>query len=72
MSAAGTTIEMPAESRGAAADDGSQDFEMLAGEPTAAAIDEPFPRPADDIGHLQGWPLHLCTRRRFRVNHVGQ
>jgi hypothetical protein len=56
---AGTLIQMPAESGRAATGDSSQDLQVLAGEPMAAAFDEPLPRCADDIGHLQRWSAHL-------------
>ena len=59
ISATSTLVEMPAESGGPAAFDSSQDLDMLRGNPLAAAFDETFSRGADDIGHLQAWPVHL-------------
>jgi hypothetical protein len=60
---AGTLIAVPAERGGAATLDGRQHFEMLAGDPATTRFDEFLPRPADEIGHLQGWPIHLGVPR---------
>jgi hypothetical protein len=61
--AAGTLIAMPAERGGAATLDGRQDLAVLGGQPGAAAFDEFLPCHADEIGHLQGWPVHLGVSR---------
>jgi hypothetical protein len=63
--AAGTRIAMPAERGGAATLDGRQDLAMLGGQPGAAAFNESLPRHADEIGHLQGWPVHLNLSGRL-------
>jgi hypothetical protein len=63
--AAGTLIAMPAERGGAATLDGRQDLAVLGGQPGAAAFDEFLPRQADEIGHLQGWPVHLGVSGRL-------
>ena len=39
--------------------DGCQDLAVLSGQPGAAAFDEFLPCHADEIGHLEGWPVHL-------------
>ena len=65
MPAAGTLIQMPTEYGGAAALDSRQDLEMLPAEPGAAALDEFLSRGADEIGHLQGWSMHLGVSRRI-------
>jgi hypothetical protein len=57
--AAGTPITMPAPGGGAAALDGRQHFEMLAGGPSATRFDEFLPRHPDEIGHFQRRPTHL-------------
>jgi hypothetical protein len=63
MPAAGTLVQMSTECGGAAALDGRQDLEMLPGEPVAATLDEFLSRGADEIGHLQGWSVHLGVPR---------
>jgi len=72
---------MPAERGGAATLDGCQDLAVLGGQPGAAAFDESLLRHADEIGHLQGWPVHLGVsgrlvflprgRQRQRVQRTG-
>ncbi len=61
--AAGTLIAVPAERGRAATLDGRQDLAVLGGQLGAAAFDESLPRHADEIGHLQGWPVHLGVPR---------
>ncbi len=63
--AAGTLIAVPAERGGAATLDGRQDLAVLGGQLGAAAFDESLPRHADEIGHLQGWPVHLGVTGRI-------
>jgi len=62
--AAGTLIQMPAESSRAATFDGCQDLTVLAGKPVTAAFDESLPRDTDEIGHLQWRPIPLFVLRR--------
>lgn len=50
---------MPAQGGGAAARDGRQHFEMLAGDPATTRFDEFLSRHPDEIGHLQRRPAHL-------------
>jgi hypothetical protein len=57
--AVGALIEMPAQGGSATAHDGSQHFEVLPGDPPAAAFDEAASRGANQIGHLERWPVHL-------------
>src|SRR6266699_4730530 len=59
MSAARAFIEMSAEHGGATPRDGQQHFGMLPGDPLTASFDEGVPRSADEIGHLERWPVHL-------------
>ena len=61
MSAASALIEMSAERGGAAARNGQQHFDMLPGDPLTASFDECVSRSADEIGHLEGWPVHLLV-----------
>ncbi len=65
ISTAGTLIAMPAERGGATTLDGRQDLAVLGGQLGAAAFDESLPRHADEIGHLQGWPVHLGVSGRI-------
>jgi hypothetical protein len=61
--AVGALIEMPAQGGGATARDGSQHLEVLPGDPPAAAFEEGGSRGANQIGHLEGWPVHLLSLR---------
>jgi hypothetical protein len=63
VAAVGALIEMPAQGGGATAHDGSQHFEVLPGDPPAAAFDEAASRGANQIGHLERWPVHLFALR---------
>src|SRR6202023_2841303 len=65
--AVGALIEMPAQGGGATARDGPQHFDVLPGDPPAAAFDEAASRGANQIGHLEGWPVHhsLCSTLPF-------
>ena len=59
MSAAHTLIEMTAERSGAAALDGGQHFQVEPVQPETISFDEAAAGTADDIGHLERWPVHL-------------
>ena len=59
MSAASTLIEMSAEHGGATARNRQEHFDVLPGDPLTASFDEGVSRSADQIGHLEGWPIHL-------------
>ncbi len=69
--AAGTLIPMPAQGGGAAALDGRQHFEMLAGDPATTRFDESLSRHPDEIGHLQRRPTHLFVSGRLVFLHRG-
>ena len=74
MPAAGTFIEMTAENGGATPRDGQQHFDMLPADPLTASFDECASRSADQIGHLQRWPVHLLvakTPARREINNIG-
>src|SRR6266571_3340708 len=60
--AVGALIEMPAQGGAATARNGPQHLEVLPGDPFTAAFDEGASRGANQIGHLEGWPVHhsLC------------
>jgi hypothetical protein len=64
MPAASAFIEMPAECGGTTARNGQEHFDMLPGDPLTASFDECVSRSADQIGHLQRWPVHLFVLRR--------
>ena len=61
MSAASALIEMSAEHGRATLRNGQQHFDMLPGDPLTASFDECVSRSADQIGHLEGWPVHLLV-----------
>ncbi len=61
MSAASAFIEMAAERGGATPQNGQQHFDMLPGDPLTASFDECVSRSADEIGHLERWPVHLLV-----------
>ena len=58
MPAANALIAMSAKRGGAAALDGPQHFELRPSQRTAIAFDESVSCPADNVGHLEGWPCH--------------
>jgi hypothetical protein len=64
MSAAGALIEMTAECGGTTPANGQQHFDVLPTEPVAISFDEGISRGADQIGHLEWWPVHLVLLRR--------
>jgi hypothetical protein len=61
MSAASAFIDMPAERGGATPRNGQEHFDVLPGDPLTASFDECVSRGADQIGHLDGWPVHLLV-----------
>jgi len=63
MSAASAFIEMPAERGGTTPGNSQEHFDVLPGDPLTASFDECASRSADQIGHLQRWPVHLLVLR---------
>jgi len=59
MPAAGTFIEMTAQCGGTTPLNGAQHLDVLPTKPVAVSFDESLSRSADDVGHLQRWPVHL-------------
>jgi hypothetical protein len=59
MSAAGAVIDMTTEGGSTTPRNGQQHFDMLPANPLTASFDECVSRGADDIGHLEEWPVHL-------------
>jgi hypothetical protein len=62
MSAASALIEMAAERSGATPRNRQEHFDVLPADPLTASFDEGVSRCADQIGHLERWPLHLLAR----------
>ena len=54
---------MPAERGGATPRNGQQHFHVLPTDPLKASFDESASRSADQIGHLERWPVHQRVRR---------
>src|SRR5262249_53826827 len=61
MSTASALIDVAAEYGGAAGSNGPQHFDVLPADPLAISFDECFSCGADQIGHLEGWPVHLLV-----------
>ena len=59
MPAANASIAVSAERGRAASLDGPKHFQLSPGQRIAIAFNEFVSRPADDIGHLPGWPGHF-------------
>jgi len=64
--AAGTLIQMAAERDRTAALDGAQHAEMLPSQPGSILLDKVFARCSNDVGHLEGWRVHLLCSLRER------
>src|SRR4029077_10132512 len=64
MSATSALIEMSAERGGATPRNRQEHFDMLPADPLTASFDECVTRGADQIGHLEGWPVHLLVLGR--------
>jgi hypothetical protein len=61
MSAASALIEMSAERGGATPRNRQEHFDVLPADPLTASFDEGVSCSADQIGHLEGWPVHLLV-----------
>src|SRR6202030_1749255 len=61
MSAARALIEMSAEHGRATLRNGQQHFDVLPADPLTASFDECVSRSANQIGHLERWPVHLLV-----------
>ena len=59
MSAARALIEMSAEHGSTTTHDSQEHFDVLPGDPWTASFDECLSRSANQIGHLEWWPIHL-------------
>src|SRR5260370_39419710 len=61
MSAARAFIEMSAERGGATPRNRQEHFDVLPADPLTASLDEGVSRSAEQIGHVEGWPVHLLV-----------
>jgi hypothetical protein len=66
LAAARALIQMTAQRRRAATLDGSQHAKMLPAQSGSILIDEVFARCSNDVGHLEGWRVHLLCSLRER------
>ena len=57
--AAGALVEMTTECSGTTPPNGSQHFDVFPAEPVTVSFDESVSRATDEIGHLEGRPIHL-------------
>ncbi len=62
MAASGTPVEVPSESCRAAVADGFKHFQLWPAEMVPVSFDEAVARRADDVGHLEGGPVHFFLR----------
>ena len=62
MPALGALVAMAAQGGGAATRNGVQHFDMRPVQPVTAVIHKAVARSANDISHLDGWPVHFLTR----------
>ena len=64
MTASGTTVEMAAQAGRAAVRDGVEHALVVPRQPGTVLLDETVSVLSNDIGHLEGWPLHrFCNLR---------
>lgn len=64
MTASGTTIQMTSQRGRAAVLDGVEHTQVVPCKPGTVLLDEAVLVLADDIGHLEGWPVHrFCNFR---------
>src|SRR5215510_1806942 len=67
ITAARTLVAMTAQNGSAAGCDGLQDLAVRPVNPAAMVLDEAVSLCANDIGHLQGWPVHFFSSLRERL-----
>jgi hypothetical protein len=65
--ASGASIQMPAERLRPAVPDGAQRLQVRPREMAIVPVDKAFACRPNDIGHLEGWPIHFFTRFRERL-----
>src|SRR5690242_12067493 len=67
IAAARALIQVAAQRRRAAALDGPQHTKMLPGQSGSVLLDEAVARCSNDVGHLEGWRVHLLCSLRERL-----
>ena len=71
MATAGAPVQMATKRCGAATLDGAQHFPLLPRQPGAVALDEALAVLSNDIGHLEGGPIHFLCFLRDRLTVSG-
>src|ERR1700751_323297 len=71
LAAARALIQMAAERGRAATLDGSQHANMLPVQSGSVLLDKASARCSNDVGHLEGWRVHLLCSLRERFTCVG-
>jgi hypothetical protein len=66
VAAARTLVTMSTQSSGAATDEGKKYFLVDPVNPVMVILDEATTLGANDIGHLEGWPVHFFCSLRDR------
>lgn len=72
MTASGTAIEMASQRGRAAVLDGVEHTQVVPRKPGTVLLDEAVLVLADDIGHLEGWPVHRFCNFRESVTLSGR
>ena len=67
LAAAGALIQMAAERGRAAALDCAQHAQMLPGQSGSVLLNKTVARCSHDVGHLEGWRVHLLCSLRERL-----
>ena len=65
MPALGALVAMAAQGGGAATRDGAQHFDVRPVQPAPALFEEAGAGSANNVSHLDGWPVHLLARFTF-------
>jgi hypothetical protein len=65
MPALGALVAMAAQGGGAATRDGAQHFDVRPVQPAPALFEEAGARSANNVSHLDGWPVHLLALFTF-------
>ena len=71
LAAAGALIQMAAERGRATALDSPQHAKMLPAQSGSIPLNKAFARCANDVGHLEGWRVHLLCSLRERFTCFG-
>jgi hypothetical protein len=71
MAASGTSVQVAAKGCRAAVPDGAQYLQLRPGQMSPVSIDEAVARYTNDVGHLEGGPLHLFSSFRDLLISLG-